>query len=1183
MARKELDQFFGAEPDSADRAAAPAVLGAVSLADGDGARPGRPRESRPAATGLTAAALARPPGDSPALPPFPPRLPVAAVVTCAAVAVALGARAPGLIVQVSAVPLLTVFAARQLGWLLRARRAPGPAGQRLLAQAASRLALALSLLWIAWVAARAWQDVVLAVAALALTLRLPGWPGRGRDHRGRAGPPPGRALPAWAVVGMLAALNAAVALALLDTARFPFGSWAVHTKIAFLLMGVLDVLLLKYGLAGGRKPTKEGLARNYVLVPRADRGTPHERRRRWLPRLRVREKARPWLAAASVALAFGIVGYTHPGPLAVLTVLVVGAAVLALTDVSVPQAVTMLLAIGFGVGAADYMGWRIAVTNWPGWWMAVPLLLAEMLGAIHTLGFQLTVWPWRPPAVAASGELGPRQVFMLIATLNEGPEIVRPTVRGCLRARAKYLEQWPGGEVTIIVCNDGLVGGYPRWAEIEDLAAELGVRCLSRSVPGGAKAGNIENARQQYQITGERLLVIFDADQVPAEDFLVKTVPPFADPDVGWVQTGQYYANLANPVSRWADDQQSMFYNLLCPGKAALNSAFICGTNVVLRGAALDEIGGLPQDSVTEDFAASILLHPRWRSIYLTDILATGLGPLDVPSYLKQQGRWALGTLSAFRDHWADILLPRRGGLRLGQRVQYFLAATHYLCGLRDLIYLVCPAVFIFTGVPAVRTATLDQYMLHFLPYAVLGLGGMWYCGRGVTGLRGVIIGFGSTPALLSSLIATLTFRRKPFAVTSKSRSGRQSHRYLAVYVLSLALCLTAVAWATQVHGRQVTSMFISLLWVVYSMLLLLSFLWLALRDIRARRAADDEVLARTAYPHKMHTRGSVVRPVLNAGMAALIASPLLFGLRLAGLPVFNPPAPPFTISPRDLDARQPGVSLPLQELATEPPALERELGARFSIVARTEVVGDQFDTRWANGLAAQGARPWVFLQFGAPGAGGRAPLAASLPAIYNGVNDAALRRWAGQIRAYGKPVYLTVLLQVDKNWAVSSAVANGGIPQDVPKAWLHIQSVFRTAGADNVAWVWAPADPLHDQRYAPPAASITLVLQDFINYPGTRWGDPGQALASLVRRYPGKPIVVEVASAGPPAAKAAWLARLARALDACPQVYAVVYHEGGPLLKPTAAQLKEWSEASDPRSLAQWKSIIAARGTAGS
>jgi hypothetical protein len=314
---------------------------------------------------------------------------------------------------------------------------------------------------------------------------------------------------------------------------------------------------------------------------------------------------------------------------------------------------------------------------------------------------------------------------------------------------------------------------------------------------------------------------------------------------------------------------------------------------------------------------------------------------------------------------------------------------------------------------------------------------------------------------------------------------------------------------------------------------------------------------------------------VVNLGFAALIASPLLLGAPLGSLPVFTRPAPPFVITPSQVDARYVGVSLPAQTLWSQPPILEHDLGIRLSVVGRTQDITDSFDWAWADHLAAQGARPWITLQFGNFGPGHKPPLAANLVAIYNGVDDQALRRWAAEIRDFAKPVYLTVLLQVDRNWAVSSAVDNGGIPQDVPKAWTHIQSVFRAVGANNVAWVWAPADPQHDQPYAPPPSTIDAVLQDFINYPGTRWGDPQRVLSRLVHRYPGKPIIVEVSSAGPAAEKAAWLAKLGRAVDDCPQVYALLYHEGGPVLKPTAAQFKSWSEESDPASLAAWKLIV--------
>ena len=57
------------------------------------------------------------------------------------------------------------------------------------------------------------------------------------------------------------------------------------------------------------------------------------------------------------------------------------------------------------------------------------------------------------------------------------------------------------------------------------------------------------------------------------------------------------WENLGNPVARWSNDQQALFYQLLCPGKAAQNAAFICGTNVVLRAAAPDTaaIGSLAE------------------------------------------------------------------------------------------------------------------------------------------------------------------------------------------------------------------------------------------------------------------------------------------------------------------------------------------------------------------------------------------------------------------------------------------------------------------------------------------------------------------------------------------------------------------------------------------------------------
>jgi cellulose synthase (UDP-forming) len=351
----------------------------------------------------------------------------------------------------------------------------------------------------------------------------------------------------------------------------------------------------------------------------------------------------------------------------------------------------MLLTATVGVSAVDYFAWRWGVINWASWWVALPLFIAEFFGALHTLGLQYTVWPRRETPLVIREDPTSAPVFIFVPTVNEGVAILEPTLRGAIAARDRYVAAYPHARVTIVICNDGRVAKAPNWQETEALAQRLGVTCITRETGGGAKAGNIEHARQQLDATGNAQLVLFDADQIAEPDFLLKTAPPFADPAIGWVQTGQYYRNRDNPVARWADDQQAIFYCILCPGKARQNAAFICGINVMLRAAALDEIGGLPRNSVTEDFAASIALHPRWRGIFLSDVLAMGLGPMDLTSYFKQQGRWATGTLGVLRSHWRAIFLPRRDGLQFGQRLQYALACTHYLCGVRDLTYIIAP------------------------------------------------------------------------------------------------------------------------------------------------------------------------------------------------------------------------------------------------------------------------------------------------------------------------------------------------------------------------------------------------------------------------------------------------------------------------------------------------------------
>jgi cellulose synthase/poly-beta-1,6-N-acetylglucosamine synthase-like glycosyltransferase len=475
-----------------------------------------------------------------------------------------------------------------------------------------------------------------------------------------------------------------------------------------------------------------------------------------------------------------------------------------------------------------YVVWRCAINNWHDWLLSVPLLLAELFTAFHILGYQYTIWPRRCLPLEPTGDVGNLPVYVFIPTVNEGAIVLEPTIRGALASRARFIQSYPNAHVDIVVCNDGFVAGAADWAETAALAASLGVRCITRQIGGGAKAGNIENARRDLGAFGDCIIVVLDADQIPRPEFLLRTVTPFADPSIGWVQTRQYYRNCETRISRWAEHQASLFYDFVCPGKEAVNASFICGTNVAIRANVLDDIGGFPTDSITEDFAASIRTHHTWRSVYIRDVLAEGLGPMDLTAYFVQQSRWARGTLGVFLSDWRRILLPGRGGLELQQQIQYLLSGTHYLCGLRDLVFL-CAAVFCLVASRSpIVPVTIWDIASYLLPY-ILATQLLIVLQSGPRRvLSSMFISYSSFPTLVWSALEAVANRRVRFMVTPKTASKTTDVPAIIPHIVIVAVCVGALAYSF-VNGVAFTATkIVPELWVLYALVMIMPTFGLA-------------------------------------------------------------------------------------------------------------------------------------------------------------------------------------------------------------------------------------------------------------------------------------------------------------------------------------------------------------------
>jgi cellulose synthase/poly-beta-1,6-N-acetylglucosamine synthase-like glycosyltransferase len=72
-----------------------------------------------------------------------------------------------------------------------------------------------------------------------------------------------------------------------------------------------------------------------------------------------------------------------------------------------------------------------------------------------------------------------------------------------------------------------------------------------------------------------------------------------------------------------------------------VDSAWCTGSGWVIRRQALNEIGGFPVASLTEDlFTSTLLLAAGWKTGYVAEALQYGQVPESYYAHVKQFTRW---------------------------------------------------------------------------------------------------------------------------------------------------------------------------------------------------------------------------------------------------------------------------------------------------------------------------------------------------------------------------------------------------------------------------------------------------------------------------------------------------------------------------------------------------------------
>jgi cellulose synthase (UDP-forming) len=374
-------------------------------------------------------------------------------------------------------------------------------------------------------------------------------------------------------------------------------------------------------------------------------------------------------------------------------------------------------------------------------------------------------------------------VDILIPTYNEPTFILKRTIIGC------QLIDYPGKRIYLL--DD------TRRPEVQELAQQLGCHYITRPDNRHAKAGNLNHALAQ---TRGELVAVFDADFVPTQNFLERTVGFFQDPQVGLVQTPQSFYN-ADPIARnlgledVVTPEEEVFYRQIQPIRDGAGSVVCSGTSFIVCRNALQQAGGFVTDSLSEDYFTGIRLSAQgYHLIYLDEKLSAGLAAENIAAHATQRLRWARGTLQAFFIESNPFTIP---GLSFLQRLAHMEGILCWFSSFSKLGFLLYPLAYAFLGIIPLR-ATFSEILYFLLPFYVAQLATFaWLNGRSRSALLSEIYGLVLAFPLACTVLQVMVnpFGRG-FKVTPK---GLIRDRYKFNWRLAWPLVLLFLATALSV------------------------------------------------------------------------------------------------------------------------------------------------------------------------------------------------------------------------------------------------------------------------------------------------------------------------------------------------------------------------------------------------
>lgn len=335
---------------------------------------------------------------------------------------------------------------------------------------------------------------------------------------------------------------------------------------------------------------------------------------------------------------------------------------------------------------------------------------------------------------------------------------------------------------------------------------------IHRTDRTGFKAGALENG---LHLAKGEFVAVFDADFVPAPDFLERTVPFFVDPKVGMVQVR--WGHLNREFSILTQAQSLLLDGHFIIEHTARNRSGCFfnfnGTAGIWRRGTITDAGGWQHDTLTEDLDLSYRAQIKgWQFVFLPEIISPAEVPVDMNAFKSQQHRWAKGSIQTAKKLLPKILksdLPyqvkREAFFHLSNNVAYLLMVVLSVMMPISMLVRFKHGLYstLFLDLPVFMSATASVSFFYVATARELGLS--WW-GR-IKFLPFVMsLGIGMAINQAKAVLEALFDRQSEFARTPKTGSEgktvkavkkayRGKRSWVPLIELAFGVYFTGAAW----------------------------------------------------------------------------------------------------------------------------------------------------------------------------------------------------------------------------------------------------------------------------------------------------------------------------------------------------------------------------------------------------